>query len=258
MRRNYGNDGYSTWFILLEQLGKTDYHYLNYADEMERMNLRLECDITEEKLTNILTDLAIMGSIDRELFEKYQVIWSQKFFESIEHVYVKRRNPPPDREFILQLLAISDSQNSISDSQNTLDPVLPPLEVDVNTQSKVDYTKVEKSRVKKKGAILPFNSPEFKLIWEKWKTYKKEQFRFTYKSEISEQSALKKLFKISEEKEFRAAEILEEAMSNGWQGFFALKGQVNGAPVKSNFRKLIDAEMKSRLPKIDEDGNQLD
>jgi hypothetical protein len=43
--------------------------------------------------------------------------------------------------------------------------------------------------------VFPFHSENFVYQWQIWKTYKKEQHRFTYKSEASEQAALTQLTK---------------------------------------------------------------
>jgi hypothetical protein len=72
----------------------------------------------------------------------------------------------------------------------------------------------------------PF-SENFIPNWERWKDYKKEQFRFAYKP-MGEQSALDKLYRLSGGNEGIAREIIEEGISNGWMGLYALKNNNNG------------------------------
>lgn len=72
----------------------------------------------------------------------------------------------------------------------------------------------------------PF-SENFIPHWEKWKVYKKDQHRFTYKPS-GEEAALERLFRLSNGDESVAAEILIEAAGCGWKGFFELKQQFNG------------------------------
>jgi hypothetical protein len=67
--------------------------------------------------------------------------------------------------------------------------------------------------------IFPFHSENFVYQWQIWKTYKKEQHRFTYKSEASEQAALTQLQKMATNQERKAIEILHYTMANGWKGF---------------------------------------
>lgn len=87
----YGNDGYATWFKLLEQLGKANNHYIDISDEMTLMFLSSVFKIDEEKTMQILTDLAKLEAIDKLLFDKYKVIWSEKFTEGIQDAYRKRK-----------------------------------------------------------------------------------------------------------------------------------------------------------------------
>jgi hypothetical protein len=49
----------------------------------------------------------------------------------------------------------------------------------------------------KRELIFPFHSENFVYQWQIWKTYKKEQHRFTYKSEATEQAALTQLQKMA-------------------------------------------------------------
>jgi hypothetical protein len=71
----------------------------------------------------------------------------------------------------------------------------------------------------KRELIFPFHSENFVYQWQIWKTYKKEQHRFTYKSEASEQAALTQLQKMATNQERKAIEILHHTMANGWKGF---------------------------------------
>lgn len=88
----YGNDGYATWFKLLEQLGKANNHYIDISDEMTLMFLTSTFKISEEMTLNILSDLAKLNAIDKFLYEEHRIIWSEKFVNSIEDAYRKRKN----------------------------------------------------------------------------------------------------------------------------------------------------------------------
>lgn len=78
------------------------------------------------------------------------------------------------------------------------------------------------------GLVLPFESENFLKFWNIWKEYKKREHRFNYKSVLSEQSALKKLYELSEGKEDKALRIIENSISSGWRGFFKDKEIQNG------------------------------
>lgn len=87
----YGNDGYAAWFKLLEQLGKANNHYIDISEESNLMFLASIFRIEEEKTKYILIDLAKLGAIDKDLFEKSSIIFSHKFTQSVEDAYRKRK-----------------------------------------------------------------------------------------------------------------------------------------------------------------------
>jgi len=80
--------------------------------------------------------------------------------------------------------------------------------------------------------VFPFTSEAFKSIWELWKKFKLQEHKFKYKSEISEQAALKDLSEISDSHEATAIKIIEKSMAKGWQGLFALKEEKNAGQPK--------------------------
>lgn len=136
IEKKYGNDGYATWMKTLRQLAVTNYHYLNLKDETEVMFLASKCNIEEEKLKSILTDLAKLGEINRELWEDDSIVYSEKFIETIEDAYAKRNNNPLDLEGLLQHLH----------SLGIRKLELTPSKGDENTQSKEEYSKEEKNK----------------------------------------------------------------------------------------------------------------
>jgi hypothetical protein len=73
-----------------------------------------------------------------------------------------------------------------------------------------------------KEIIMPFVSDIFVNVWEDWKTYKKKEHKFNYKSSISEQASLNELKEISGNNEHIALKIINQSIANGWQGFFKL------------------------------------
>jgi len=83
-----------------------------------------------------------------------------------------------------------------------------------------DKDKDKKKDKDKEEIILPFQTDNFIKFWDLWKQYKKEEHKFTFKSEISEQSALKKIGKDSENNENTAIEMIEYSIANGYKGLF--------------------------------------
>jgi hypothetical protein len=58
--------------------------------------------------------------------------------------------------------------------------------------------------------------------WAKWIKFKKDQFRFVYKSEESEELAKAELLKLSKNNSELALKIVERSMKNNWKGLFEL------------------------------------
>lgn len=149
----YGNDGYATWFKLLEQLGKANNHYIDISDEMTLMFLTSTFKIDEEKTIAILTDLSKLGGIDKYLFDEYKIIWSEKFCNSIEDAYRKRKQKLFSKEDILLIKksipsgnpSIPRGLNEKTEENNELPSnqaeVIPKVK-----KSKVKESKEEKSK----------------------------------------------------------------------------------------------------------------
>jgi hypothetical protein len=92
IEQQYGNDGYATWIKILRELAVTDYHFLNLSDNVDLMYLAAKCRIDENRLKNIINDLAKLKQIDAFLWDKCSVIYSEKFIENIQDAYNKRSN----------------------------------------------------------------------------------------------------------------------------------------------------------------------
>lgn len=92
IEQKYGNDGYATWIKLLRQLAITDNHWVNLSDTTELMFLSSKCKISEEVLTNIITDLSKMGEFNHILWSENKILYSEKFILNIQDAYSRRNN----------------------------------------------------------------------------------------------------------------------------------------------------------------------
>ena len=104
LRSKFGNDGYAVWFMLLENLGKASYHYLNLSDDVELMYLSSELKVSDAALTEIINDLVKLDEFDRELWEENKILFNEKFIENVSDAYKKRNNNCIDRNSLLLLL----------------------------------------------------------------------------------------------------------------------------------------------------------
>lgn len=121
----------------------------------------------------------------------------------------------------------------------------------------------EKSSAKKESqpdteqkisVTLPFDT-HFSDLWQKWKDYKSKEFKFKYKSKMSEQAALNELVTLAGGIEATAIAIIHQSMAKGWKGFFELKNKNYGTGNSesktgsgSNLREQVNAAFAKRYP----------
>lgn len=81
----------------------------------------------------------------------------------------------------------------------------------------------------------PFTTEFYLSSWKLWKDFKKEQFKFEYKS-IGEQAILTDLYYLSDKNEETAHKIIMQSIANGWKGFYELKDKKNehGKPLDAD------------------------
>lgn len=148
IRKKYGNDGYSTWFIILEQLGDSDRHYLDLSDEIGLMYLETACFVEQDLLLDIIEDLVKLGEFDQELWISHRILFSEKFVDSIRDAYLKRNNSPSSKSEILEHLSISVPLLPQNSTGNTVTSEFPVLKGDGNTQIKLNEIKEDKTILK--------------------------------------------------------------------------------------------------------------
>lgn len=136
IEKKYGNDGYATWHKILEKLCATDNHFLNLNKEEEVMYLAAKCNVSEDRLLEIITDLVKMGAFDKDLW-KSKIIWAQSFIDSIDDAYKKRNNKCITLSGLRELLTGLGILNGAVNPENS--PVKP--------QRREEESKGDKSKV---------------------------------------------------------------------------------------------------------------
>lgn len=64
---------------------------------------------------------------------------------------------------------------------------------------------------------------EYLKIWNEWIVFKKEQFKFEYKTDDSEKKAFNELLSLSGNDYQKARKIVDNSIIKGWKGLFELK-----------------------------------
>jgi hypothetical protein len=77
-------------------------------------------------------------------------------------------------------------------------------------------------------------------VWKKWRAYRKETFRLTYKP-IGEKAAIGKLMRLSQGCHEVQEQIIQQSIENGWKGIFDLKEQK-----QSKTKSALDNWQKAR------------
>jgi uncharacterized protein YdaU (DUF1376 family) len=99
-----------------------------------------------------------------------------------------------------------------------------------------------KKEKEEKILIFPFDSVDFSNAWLAWRNYRQSQHNFRYRSQESEQIALKFLSELARGDELTAIRIIQQSIGNSWKGFFALKQ--NGKQQSASYEEVA----KSRFP----------
>lgn len=115
--QKYKNDGYSIWFRTLEELGKTNYHFLDFRDEAQLMYMSSKCNVSEELYIEVIGVLVKFGEFDRRLWEEHMILWNQKFVKSIEEAYKKRINDCITYKQLIKKLGFPDPDSGFPDPE---------------------------------------------------------------------------------------------------------------------------------------------
>ena len=103
--------------------------------------------------------------------------------------------------------------------------------IQINNNSNKEYIKKEDTKVSKKKDELDFSivAPEYLDIVQTWLQYKKEK-KQTFKP-TGFKTMYNSLVKLSNNNPETAKKIVEQSMSNNWQGLFELKDEPKGMQI---------------------------
>jgi hypothetical protein len=128
----FGNDGYATWFKVLEMLGQARGHFYDCKNALDWQFLAQKCRVDENMLTEILDLLASLGAIDPDLW-KEKVIWSDNFVANLAPLYRRRKAELPSKPNLCgpeaEQAPISDDTKPAPPDINPSKPAIPPTEI---------------------------------------------------------------------------------------------------------------------------------
>jgi hypothetical protein len=161
LENKFGNDGYAFWFKLLEILGSTNGHFYEYKNTADKEFLHAKTLVSEDIAKEILNLLAELNAIDQELWE-HNIIWCSNFVDNIEDAYSRRKVNVPHKPIVSE---VNVNRNPSEGDKCSHDD-------DINSQSKVKESKVNKSKGKP-SEKSDTESDEFSLT-------KKDSGRYDY------------------------------------------------------------------------------
>ena len=196
LEKKYKNDGYAIWMKLLEELGDNDYHYLDLSNEIQIMYLEEKCNVNQDLLISVITDLVKLGEFNKELWEENNILFNEKFVDSIRDAYAKRNNKCITLDSLCTLLL---SLGLLKHSKCT-------TKGSSNPQTKLYYTKLKKSIVKKGTEEKDFIDKIIDVFSQKFL----ELRDLEYISNGKDRSAAGKLLKLYKNKGSTSEETLND------------------------------------------------
>lgn len=204
MRNKLGIKGYGMYWFLIERLaeagGKLPTEMIPiYAQQM---------DVEEREVHNLVNDFKLFEFAENQFF-------SERLLRHLE----LREQDKNNKSKAGKKSAETRLQNSVStEIQQTFNTCSTPVQQrKENKEKKIKEIK-ESKEINKVIDFTPF-SENFLKVWNDWKKYKKDQFNFQYKSELSEKGAFSELVNLSGRNEIYAAELVNLAIARAWKGF---------------------------------------
>jgi hypothetical protein len=141
LQSKYGLEGIGFFTNLMRFLALTPDHHYCIKDETDRMNFFAEIGIQDESRSIKMIELMVKTEkLDRELWEKYRVIVSQAFLDSLGEAYKQRKNEIITMDAIRSKF-VSMYGNSINIHGNPVSKYGNPEIQGHNPQSKVKESK---------------------------------------------------------------------------------------------------------------------
>jgi hypothetical protein len=138
LEKKYGNDGYAFWWKTLEILGMSEGHYFDCNNPTNWEYLTAYTLVSEDIANEILNLLAKLDAIDN-IFWKKRIIWTGNFIENLVPLYARRKQKPPSKEDIVNILTLSEE---LLHTETLVTGIID----NINPHSRVEYSRVEYSK----------------------------------------------------------------------------------------------------------------
>ena len=111
MEQQYGDRGYCCYYKLLQLIGRTDNHIVDFSDNKSLLFFSSILRATPEATIQMINTLSEIGAIDDLLWKTDKKIWCQSFVDSVEIVYRNRRVNSPQKPLLSTQKQSDSTQN---------------------------------------------------------------------------------------------------------------------------------------------------
>ena len=100
IQHKYKSEGYEAFYRLQQCLGDAENHWIDLKNDLEKQMFEMGMSVSQEVVYGVIDILVGMNWLDKEIYDKENILWSDKFMNSIRAVYINRRRQVPDKEDI--------------------------------------------------------------------------------------------------------------------------------------------------------------
>ena len=103
IQHKYKSEGYEVFYRLQQCLGDAEHHRIDLGNDLERQMFEMSMSVNKEVVYGVIDILVGMNWLDKELYQKEKVLWSDKFINSIRVVYINRGREVPNKKGIYRV-----------------------------------------------------------------------------------------------------------------------------------------------------------
>lgn len=158
IRSKYGITGYAIWFLILEELGKANYHYLDLKEDEDWMYLCAQFGTDEQIVLEIIEDLVKLEAFDKELWDQ-KILFNQSFIDNIKDAYKKRSNECITRDELVTLLSTKGRLNGVKLPSNQAKGTTIPPKLSLDILEDSDRVKVATTKIAEFFGVSELSQP---------------------------------------------------------------------------------------------------
>ena len=122
--RRHGNDGYASYYRLLEQVADAPFHRICLEDKYEWEDFIFRLGVSEEVGNDLINILIRKEQIDKDAWESKKILWMDDFIELLRPAWYKRdKKDRPRLDDDYNILPQKEDRNRLSDTRNSISDI---------------------------------------------------------------------------------------------------------------------------------------